>query len=479
MTAHWDVAIVGAGFSGALAAAVLARTGRRVLLLDRQTHPRFAIGESSTPIASLLLGQMAREFDLPELADFTSYGRWCDSRPEIMRGCKQGFVYLHDQLSPNLTRLSVPTAEHRKDADTQWLRADFDAEMCRIAVAHGAVFLAPVELTEWMWDGTHNRWQLAWHNTEDANAGHTHAQATLLIDTAGLGPKRTPANWKTASSARFAHYENVATLADVLDSVGVDSSADAFALDDAVVHVLTERGWWWFIRFDNGCVSVGEVINQRLERKKPPIATSASVTAALMRDARRISPIGEIKRLQWYRPKPPGPQFARLAGATGFVDALHSTGIAHSLFSLVRLLRHIVNEPVDSLHFSEALNLHHCAMLHELEHIDALIASSYAAMPNLDRFEAWVMLYFAAATSCEQALRVANEKEPPAGGFLGATDDAFQRALERAITDPNLHKASIQDLHTLMRRDFAAWNTASLWTPEFRGIYPYVELQRG
>ncbi len=54
-----DIAIVGGGFGGALMAMVARRLGRSVVLIERGTHPRFAIGESSTPLASLLLKQLA------------------------------------------------------------------------------------------------------------------------------------------------------------------------------------------------------------------------------------------------------------------------------------------------------------------------------------------------------------------------------------------------------------------------------------
>ena len=50
-----DVAIVGSGFAGSLAALALLKRRRRVVLVERGRHPRFAIGESSTPLANLLL----------------------------------------------------------------------------------------------------------------------------------------------------------------------------------------------------------------------------------------------------------------------------------------------------------------------------------------------------------------------------------------------------------------------------------------
>ena len=62
---RFDVAIIGSGFSGSLLAWVLASQGRRVIVIDAAKHPRFAIGESSTPIADLLLRALEIATDAP------------------------------------------------------------------------------------------------------------------------------------------------------------------------------------------------------------------------------------------------------------------------------------------------------------------------------------------------------------------------------------------------------------------------------
>ena len=51
---HRQVVVIGAGPSGAIAAALLKRKGHDVLIIERQYFPRFSIGEACCPTASTL-----------------------------------------------------------------------------------------------------------------------------------------------------------------------------------------------------------------------------------------------------------------------------------------------------------------------------------------------------------------------------------------------------------------------------------------
>ena len=74
---------------------VLRRLGRSVLLVERSSHPRFAIGESSTPFANLLLERLAIDYNLPFLRDLSEWGLWQEHFPEIPVGLKRGFTFYH------------------------------------------------------------------------------------------------------------------------------------------------------------------------------------------------------------------------------------------------------------------------------------------------------------------------------------------------------------------------------------------------
>ena len=107
----FDVAILGSGFAGSLLGLLLRKRGLSVLVIDRQRHPRFAIGESSTPAADFILESLCDEYDLAELRPLCRYGSWCRSQPGVSRGLKRGFSYFHHREGVPLT----PGVNHERE----------------------------------------------------------------------------------------------------------------------------------------------------------------------------------------------------------------------------------------------------------------------------------------------------------------------------------------------------------------------------
>src|SRR5689334_8312845 len=93
MSERREIVVVGSGLAGSLTARVLAVLGYDVLLLERGTHPRFAIGESSTPLANLSLERLSARYGLADCYDLAAHGRWSEAYPSIRRGLKRGFTF--------------------------------------------------------------------------------------------------------------------------------------------------------------------------------------------------------------------------------------------------------------------------------------------------------------------------------------------------------------------------------------------------
>ena len=90
--------MVGSGFAGSLLAMIARQLGRSVILIEKGTHPRFAIGESSTPLANLLLEELTTRYGLDELRPLAKWGSWQRAYPQIACGRKRGFTFFHHTL---------------------------------------------------------------------------------------------------------------------------------------------------------------------------------------------------------------------------------------------------------------------------------------------------------------------------------------------------------------------------------------------
>src|ERR1051326_3252877 len=94
----FDIAVIGSGFAGSLVAMIARRLGRSVVLLEKSKHPRFAIGESSTPLANLILEELCEKYLLMSLRPLTKWGTWREAQPKIPCGLKRGFTFFHHEL---------------------------------------------------------------------------------------------------------------------------------------------------------------------------------------------------------------------------------------------------------------------------------------------------------------------------------------------------------------------------------------------
>ncbi len=134
----FDIAVIGAGFSGSLTALGLHQIGYDVVLIEKDSHPRFAIGESSTPIADLILRDLSGRYDLPWLQEISRYGSWQQTHPEIACGLKRGFSYFKHEAGQSFQadvshkkELLVAASVNDRQSDTNWFRSDVDAFFVR------------------------------------------------------------------------------------------------------------------------------------------------------------------------------------------------------------------------------------------------------------------------------------------------------------------------------------------------------------
>lgn len=424
MPADFDLAIVGSGFAGTLLAMIARRLGLSVLIIERGSHPRFAIGESSTPLANLWLEILADRYDLNRLRPLSQWGPWQSTHPQIGCGLKRGFSYFHhspgktwEARSDRSDQLLVAASPNDFVADTHWYRPDFDTFLVEEAIRLGAEYHDQTRLTACDIEASGPR--LAGTRRGRGFA----ARARFLVDASGprgylhqaLGLPETRFEDFPRTRALFSHFAGVGSWArgnPVFD-------AAPFPPDDAALHHTFDGGWMWVLRFNNGVTSAGFA-----EVSTPSAAAVSDPAEDWRRFMERFPSIGDqfasARNIRpWVRAEPlafrtmrcVGPRWAQLPMAAGFVDPLFSTGFVLSLLGIDRLARALEHGGTEP-----DLRSYEADTLADLDATARLIGGAYRVLGHPPAFEALTMLYFAAASFSETALRLGKPGLAP--GFL-------------------------------------------------------------
>ena len=424
-----DIAIVGSGFAGAITALALGRRGKRVAIIERGRHPRFAIGESSTPLANLLLEEIADRYDLPRLRVFSKWGTWQRERPEVAVGLKRGFTFLfHEAGKPfpedaeHHRQLLVAASPHDEIGDTHWYRPDFDHALVRDAQAEGAVYLDETRLDRFREEGSGVV-------LDGARQGRdVSVSARFVIDASGprgflhhaLGLRSTPPEWLPPTQALFTHFEGVERW----DRLVPQERTPPYPMDDAALHHVFDGGWMWILRFNNGITSAGVALTDRIAKELRAEEGAAAWSRVLdmlpsvrdqFRAARPTMPFVYAPRLAFRSREVCGRRWALLPSAAGVVDPLLSTGFPLTLLGIVRLLD-VLEGTVEGPEREAALGAYARSTLDELDATEQLVAALYATMADPPLFKRLTLLYFAAASYAETARRLGRPELAP--GFL-------------------------------------------------------------
>ena len=431
-----DVAIVGSGFAGSLTALALLRRGRRVALVEKGRHPRFAIGESSTPLANLLIEELADRYDLPRLRVFSKWGTWQRARPEIGCGLKRGFTFFfHEPGSPfgddtdRRRQLMVAASPHDGIADTHWYRPDFDHALLREAESEGAIYLDETRL-----DGIRQEGGRA--TLDGTRHGRSiRVTAPFVIDASGprgflhraLDLGEQTRRWLPPTHGLYTHFTDVERW----DRLQGTPESPPYPIDDAALHQVFPGGWIWILRFNNGITSAGAALTDPLaaslraaegEAAWHRLLASLPSVAEQFRNSRPTLPFIHSPRLSFRSARVAGAHWALLPSAAGVIDPLLSTGFPLTLLGILRLLD-VLERTSESSERDAALAEYERVTLAELDITEQLVAALYATMDAPALFKRLSLLYFAAASYSETARRLGRPELAP--GFLLSAHPSF------------------------------------------------------
>src|SRR5438093_2664570 len=314
MKFDFDFAVAGGGPAGTSAAIALAQGGRSVVLFERDTFPRFHIGESllsstNDALAALGLAERVGAAGFPE--------KW---------GAR---LFTHDGLSGRGVDFSS-VSEVRRPQTYQVPRAEFDRILMDRAREVGV-------------DVREGHRVIACEFTSDAatleiartEGDPFRIRVRALVDASGRhGLIARKFNLRTdeprlANIAIFAHYRGVPPI-------------DGARPYDIRIVARSDSGWFWLIPISTELMSVGVVLPKNLflqmpegsneERLERAIADTP-VVAELMRHAKREWPVRVEKDFSYSASKYAGDRWILAGDAGSFPDPVFSTGVSIALES--------------------------------------------------------------------------------------------------------------------------------------------------
>jgi len=332
-TQHHQIVIIGAGPSGAIAAALLRRYGHEVLVLERQKFPRFSIGES---LLSHCLDFIEQAGMLPavQAAGFqTKHGA------AFAWGDKRSAFDFRDKFTDG------------KGSTYQVVRADFDKLLADQAAKQGAEIRYEEEIISA--DFSAARPCLGVRRLKD---GHEYQiECEFVLDASGYGrvlPRllnlETPSNFPMRRAV-FTHIEDR-----IIPESGFNREMILIT-----THPEKRDVWFWTIPFSNGRCSVGVVAAMERYQDYPddllpclqqfiretPSLSSVLENAVWDTAARELKGYSADVRTLY------GPGFALLGNAAEFLDPVFSSGVTIAMRSSSMaaglLHRQLSGEPVD------------------------------------------------------------------------------------------------------------------------------------
>lgn len=307
----YDVLVVGGGPAGATLSTFMADRDWRVAVIEKDVHPRFHIGESLLPLSMPVFQRLGVVDQVAEIgmikygAEFVSPWNGRSQTYYFGGALDKAYPYAYQVKREELDRILIDNAASKG-----------------VNVRQGS------RVVEARRDG--GRWQV---EIDDGDGGRRQLAARYLVDASGrdtfmgkkLGIKQRNPNHNSA--AIFSHFDNAERL-----------SGD----DEGNISVFWfEHGWFWFIPFKDGSVSVGAVcwpdylktrntdvdsfLMETIE-KCPPLAKR-------LRNARMTMPARATGNFSYQSDRIFGDGYMLLGDAYAFVDPVFSSGVHIALNS--------------------------------------------------------------------------------------------------------------------------------------------------
>ena len=300
-----DVIVVGSGPAGATASTLLAQQGHSVLMIERDQHPKFHIGESLLPFSAPIFDRLGVEW---------KEGQYLP---------KGGAEFINEAAG---YAARFPLALTYQPYQVE--RSKFDLMMVENAQQHGVV--------------VHQNEAVESVDIDAEGVGVTtekaHYSARYMIDATGrdaMMGRKSRSIERIANLGRFALYTHYKKA----DS---DSAKAMYACGDIKVF-LVDIGWIWVIPLVDNRLSIGLVVHDSVKPEKKGEAlfeqylNQSDFLPTLLKGAIKETSVRVEADFSFYNNKRYGERFACCGDASGFLDPIFSSGVLLAVTSAERV----------------------------------------------------------------------------------------------------------------------------------------------
>jgi flavin-dependent dehydrogenase len=310
MPESYDAVVIGGGPGGSTVGTFLARSGRKVLVLEREKFPRFHVGESLLP------------FNLPI---FERLGVAEKVRAAGFQ--RKGGAYFWNEETGGVRPVEFAAGiDDRHPSAYQVKRAEFDQLLLRHARESGAHVREETAVSRVLFEGRTAVGVIA----RTRGGPDEEIRGRVVVDASGqdtllsrqLGTRRFDKRLKRA--ALFAHYERI------LWPEGQRPGDILLPIDRGV--------WYWIIPFSDGTSSVGAVFEPALAQRELEAASSldhrferlmarSARMTGFLEGSRRMSRVHGISDYSTSSARSSGDGWVLVGDAATFLDPVFSTGV--------------------------------------------------------------------------------------------------------------------------------------------------------